>query len=301
MHKEYEHIWNDENFITNLKQLKLGTDLADQSENSNMDERLDESTTINVNGGSRMTNGKILFLEDLDNVSNGNNNLSQIDAKVSSITVDYKYDNNNYTTSYIETNHISTVSDSNGGEIYKNVFLNSNHIKSGGNFISNASIAGNPYAGLHHIQVIGGPNSEDDETILVESRSAVQMLNNQKAISISAQSSLTNIIDDCFFVDDALNCNVALNSPFSDENDVDGFTMTNGDGDCVMNKELLNKFHDRLEEIDDKIDNADFKTIWNHMLDEENLNDDMDNEEAATDSVEESTDNHDFNNVTAVK
>lgn len=295
MHKEYEYIWGDENFIINLKQLKLSTDLGDQSENSNMDERMDE-IAVNVNGGG-ITNGKMLFIEDLDTISNGNN-LSQLDAKVSSVTVDYKYDNNNYTTSYIETNHISAC-DSNGGEIYKNVFLNSNHIKSG-NFISNASITGNPYNGLHHIQVIGGPNSEDDETILIESHSAAaQMLNNQKAINISTQSSLTNIIDDCFFVDDALNCNVALNSPFSDENDVDGHY--NGDGNCVMNKELLNKFHDRLEEIDDKIDNADFKTIWNHMLDEENLNDDMDNEETATDSVEESTDNHDFNNVTAVK
>lgn len=291
-HKDLEHIWSSDNFVAKLKQHKIESDTLEQSENSNMDEKNDDS---NADG---ITNGKFLFIEHLDSIQNGNN--ITIDAKDSTVTVvDYinakqSIDNNNYA-AFIE-NNISTA-DLSGGEIYKNVFLSSNHIKSGNtNYVTTAPIAVSTLNGLHHIQVIG-QSSEDDETILIESRDANQMLSNPKA-----QSSLNNIIDDCFFVDDALNCNVALNSPFSSDTDVDGFTMTNGTNDCVMNKELLNKFHDRLEEMDEKIDNADFKTIWNHMLDEDNLNDDIDdNEEAATDSVDECNETTDFNNVTAVK
>lgn len=95
-----------------------------------------------------------------------------------------------------------------------------------------------------------------------------------------------NIIDGCFFVDDTLN--VGLNSPFSSDNDVDGFIMSNASENTTMNKELLNKFHDRLEEMEEKIDNADFKLFWNEMSDDDNINDDIEDE--VDDEEEEETD-----------
>lgn len=138
----------------------------------------------------------------------------------------------------------------------------------------------------HPIQAIS--NTSEDEMSLLEASSTVNLAvgNNpkQSVVNMATQASLNNIIDDCFFGDDALNCNVVLvHSPFSSDNDVDGFTMNNENGDCVMNKELLNKFHDRLEEMEEKVDSTDFKTIWDHVLDEDNLNDDM-----CTDDIDES-------------
>lgn len=81
-----------------------------------------------------------------------------------------------------------------------------------------------------------------------------------------------NIIDNCFFVDDTLNCNV-LHSPFSSDNDVDGFIIANSNEGSASNKELLNKFHDRLEEMEEKIDNAEYKLYWNGESDEDNMDD----------------------------
>lgn len=94
-----------------------------------------------------------------------------------------------------------------------------------------------------------------------------------------------NIIDGCFFVDDTLN--VGLNSPFSSDNDVDGFIMSNPNENTTMNNELLNKFHDRLEEMEEKLDNADFKLFWNEMSDDDNIQDDIEDE---VDDEDEETD-----------
>lgn len=137
---------------------------------------------------------------------------------------------------------------------------------------------------VHGVQATS--NTSDDEMSLLDSGSNVDLGcdRKQSVVNMAAQATLNNIIDDCFFGDDALNCNVVLvHSPFSNDNDVDNFTMNNANGDCVMNKELLNKFHDRLEEMEEKVDNTDFKTIWNHVLDEDNLNDDI-----CTDDIDES-------------
>lgn len=300
-HKDFEHMWNNPKFIAELKKLKSANAIEcfDQSENSNLDEKNDDSNT------DGMSNGKFFLIEHLNGPQQNRNNI-EIDVKDSTVTVvDYlnakqSIDNNNYTT-FIENNHISTTD-------LTNVFLSTNHLKAGDDnvIVSNQSIAVNSLNGLHHsIQSIG-QSSEDDDTILIEHRgcSGAQMyVTNQKAPNANGtQANLTTIIDDCFFGEDALNCNVGLHSPFSSDNDVDGFTMTNGNNDCVMDKELLNKFHDRLEEIDEKIDNTDFKAIWNHMLDEENLNDDIDdNDETVTDSVDETTETNDYNNITVVK
>lgn len=128
--------------------------------------------------------------------------------------------------------------------------------------------------------------SEDELTLLDSNSTVVDLVGQQKqsVVNMAAQASLNTIIDDCFFGEDALNCNVVLvHSPFSDDNDVDGFAMNNENGDCVMSKELLNKFHDRLEEMEEKVDSNDFKTIWDHVLDEDNLNDDI-----CSDDIDES-------------
>ena len=68
------------------------------------------------------------------------------------------------------------------------------------------------------------------------------------ATSTTRDDITNNIIDDCFFVDESLNCNV-LASPFSSDNDVDGFLIANANNGDQTYKELLNKFHDRLEEM----------------------------------------------------
>lgn len=135
---------------------------------------------------------------------------------------------------------------------------------------------------VHNMHTIPIPTtshvSEDEMTLLDSNSTVVDIVGNQKQsmVNINTQASLNTIIDDCFFGEDALNCNVVLvHSPFSSDNDVDGFTMNNENGDCVMNKELLNKFHDRLEEMEEKADSNEFKAMWNHVLDEDNLNDDI--------------------------
>lgn len=85
----------------------------------------------------------------------------------------------------------------------------------------------------------------------------------------TATSTTDYIIDNCFFAEDALNCNV-LHSPFSSDNDVDGFIIANSNEGSTSNKELLNKFHDRLEEMEEKIDNSEYKLYWNGESDEDN-------------------------------
>lgn len=159
------------------------------------------------------------------------------------------------------------------GEIYKNVFLS-----------GDSETPSNMMANTHALQAINTPS--EDEMSLLDGASTVELIDGsrkQSVVTMANQASLHNIIDDCFFGDDALNCNVVLvHSPFSDDNDVDGFSMNNENG--VMNKELLNKFHDRLEEMEEKVDSTDFKTIWDHVLDDDNLTD-GDN---LTDDIDES-------------
>lgn len=164
------------------------------------------------------------------------------------------------------------------GEIYKNVFLSSDP--------KMASIDRTAFITSHPVRAIS--NTSEDEMSLLGAESTVELINDnrkQSVVNLTTQANLNNIIDDCFFGDDALNCNVVLvHSPFSSDNDVDGFTMTNENGGCVMNKELLNEFHDRLEEMEEKVDSNDFKTIWDHVLDEaSDLNDDI-----CTDDIDES-------------
>lgn len=162
------------------------------------------------------------------------------------------------------------------GEIYKNVFLSGD--------TKTPPITPTLLSNVHTIQPTS--NTSEDEMSLLEAGSTVDLVDHRKqsVVNMTTQASLNTIIDDCFFGDDALNCNVVLvHSPFSSDNDVDGFTMNNENGDCVMNKELLNKFHDRLEEMEEKVDSTDFKTIWDHVLDEDNLNDDI-----CTDDIDES-------------
>lgn len=146
-------------------------------------------------------------------------------------------------------------------EIYKNVFL------------SGDTNTPPMMDTSHNIQI--NSNTSEDEMNLLDSGSTGD--NRKSLVNMTTQASLNNIIDDCFFGDDALNCNVVLvHSPFSD-NDVDGFAMNNENGD------FLNKFHDRLEEMEEKVDHTDFKTIWDHVLDDDNLNDDM-----CTDEIDDS-------------
>lgn len=163
-------------------------------------------------------------------------------------------------------------------DIYQNVFL-------GGD--TNTTIIAAPAMIVNNVHTIPTTShASEDEMTLLDANSSVDMVGNQKqsVVNMAAQASLNTIIDDCFFGEDALNCNVVLvHSPFSDDNDVDGFTMNNENGSCVMNKELLNKFHDRLEEMEEKVDSNDFKTIWDHVLDEDNLNDDI-----CSDDIDES-------------
>lgn len=133
------------------------------------------------------------------------------------------------------------------------------------------------------------PHARNDRT----ARAASEQLphttsaNPRTMAGTSDEVNVNNIIDNCFFVDDTLNCNVVLHSPFSSDTDVDGFIMSNSNEGNTMNKELLNKFHDRLEEMEEKIDNNDFKVFWNEMLDDEN---DVNDEHAHDELEDASTD-----------
>lgn len=160
-------------------------------------------------------------------------------------------------------------------DIYQNVFLSGD---------TKASLMTAPTMIVNNVHNIPTTSHvSEDEMTLLDTNSIVGA-QKQSVVNMTTQSNLNTIIDDCFFGEDALNCNVVLvHSPFSSDNDVDGFTMSNENGDCVMNKELLNKFHDRLEEMEEKVDSNDFKTIWDHVLDEDNLNDDI-----CSDDIDES-------------
>lgn len=217
--------------------------------------------------------------------------------------------NNNYG-SLSDGHTLNVVDDRGDNEIYKNVFFNSNAktYSTGPNanvqFESTTPpMTPNSMIGLHQMKVAGNKQEKNGMDIPLGIDAGEQKPEN--SINMVNQANLNSIIDDCFFVDDALNCNVVLNSPFSSDNDVDGFTMTDTNDDCAMNKELLNKFHDRLEEMEEKIDSTDLKAIWNHMLDEDNLNDDIavdDNDETIVDGVDETiAENNEFTNITAVK
>lgn len=215
--------------------------------------------------------------------------------------------NNNYGSLSENIHTLNVIDDRGSNEIYKNVFFSSNTKNCSATTTPNCQFTSNTppmtpnsIIGLHQLKVVDKNG--------IEMQTEYDNGDQQKpatTINLVNQANLNSIIDDCFFVEDALNCNVGLHSPFSSDNDVDGFAMNDTNDDCGMNKELLNKFHDRLEEMDEKIDSTDLKAIWNHMLDEDNLNDDIaadDNDENITDSVEENlAENSEFTNITAVK
>lgn len=88
-----------------------------------------------------------------------------------------------------------------------------------------------------------------------------------------------------------MNCNGMLNSPFSSDNDVDGFIIANSNEGSTSNKELLNKFHDRLEEIE-KIENSEYKLYWNGESEDDNEDDPIngvDDDDDAVDQTDAST------------
>lgn len=105
---------------------------------------------------------------------------------------------------------------------------------------------------------------------------------NSTAAGATSTADYVNIIDNCFFADDTLN---VLHSPFSSDNDVDGFIIGNSNGGNASNKELLNKFHDRLEEMEEKIDNSEYKLYWNGETDEENDDEAMNGGDVDEDDV----------------
>lgn len=110
------------------------------------------------------------------------------------------------------------------------------------------------------------------------------------------QPSLHHMIDDYFLVDDPLNCNAVLNSPFSSDQHDDDFKMSADDDKTMINNDLLNKFHDRLEEMEEKTESTSLTEIWNYMLvDEDHLTDDVCTGTAANaETVDENSTNFDF-------
>lgn len=137
-----------------------------------------------------------------------------------------------------------------------------------------------------------------------ESTSTSTINSNQKQLaggSANDDVTVNNIIDNCFFVDDTLNCNVVLHSPFSSDTDVDGFILSNSNEEHTMNKELLNKFHDRLEEMEEKIDNNDFKVFWNEMLDDDNDEQDDNANEELDDGIDDNSGGNNTNEFDCIQ
>lgn len=112
----------------------------------------------------------------------------------------------------------------------------------------------------------------------------------------SAQPSLDHMIDDYFLVDDPLNCSAVLSSPFSSDHHDDDFKLTADDDKAMINNDLLNKFHDRLEEMEEKTESTSLTEIWNYMLvDDDHLTDDVCTGNATNaDTVDDSSTNFDF-------
>lgn len=107
------------------------------------------------------------------------------------------------------------------------------------------------YDGEHVGRNIDQKSSSHMKSSPISFQSTSQSCQQKTTATGADEVNVNNIIDNCFFVDDTLNCNVVLHSPFSSDNDVDGFIMSNSiEGENTMNKELLNKFHDRLEEME---------------------------------------------------
>lgn len=102
------------------------------------------------------------------------------------------------------------------------------------------------------------------------------------------QPSLDHMIDDYFLVDDPLNCNAVL-SPF--DRDGDEFKMNADEDKAMINTDLLNKFHVRLEEMEEKTENPE---MWNYMLDDDHLTDDVSANCTAIDTLDENSANFDF-------
>lgn len=122
------------------------------------------------------------------------------------------------------------------------------------------------------------PNHRDNET---EPSFAMDMA--------PTQPSLDHMIDDYFLVDDPLNCTAVL-SPF--DRDGDEFKMTvDEDNKAMINTDLLNKFHVRLEEMEEKTENPE---MWNYMLDDDHLTDDVSANCTAIDAIDENSANFDF-------
>lgn len=126
--------------------------------------------------------------------------------------------------------------------------------------------------------------------VLLSAASSADTLIGQPQVINNNQSNNTdyaNIIDNCFFAEDTMNCNGMLNSPFSSDNDVDGFIIANSNEGSTSNKELLNKFHDRLEEIE-KIENSEYKLYWNGESDDDNEDDAINGVDDEDDTVDQS-------------
>lgn len=115
----------------------------------------------------------------------------------------------------------------------------------------------------------------------------------------STQPSLEHMIDDYFLVDDPLNCNAVLNSPFNSDRDGDDFKISSDGDKNMINNDLLNKFHDRLEEMEEKTENTSLTEIWNYMLvDDDHLTDDVcAGNEPNTDPIDDNSANFDFCSV----
>lgn len=179
---------------------------------------------------------------------------------------------------------------------------------------------GSPYDVEHLARNIVTKSSSNIKSPPTSYQSTSQSCQAKSTIAGADDVNVNSIIDNCFFVDDTLNCNVVLHSPFSSDNDVDGFIMSNSiEGENTMNKELLNKFHDRLEEMEQKIDNSDFKILWNQMLDDDDnengidqMADDDDELHGRNETnsngmdvgaIDDSNDtnNVDFNNIASIK
>lgn len=176
------------------------------------------------------------------------------------------------------------------------------------------------YDGDHSRRGVDANSASNTKLPPTSFQSTSQSCHTKSAAAAGADDvNVNNIIDNCFFVDDTLNCNVVLHSPFSSDNDVDGFIMSHSiEGESTMNKELLNKFHDRLEEMEQKIDNSDFKILWNQMLDDDDnengidqMADDDDDLHGRNETngsgmevtIDDSNDtnNVDFNNIASIK
>lgn len=300
LHKEHKAIWNDSKFIANLKQRTGYPSNTQQSENVNNSElNLMESIDTEVidNNYSIIENINFATKHTLNShcpdftETNPLNDLEMM-REEQQLTQDKLYENSNHN-SATETDVILNIGNS---ELHEITFIERNKLK----LLSNNDFERNT------IPMTSNMINTDDKSQIIRCIEDDEANANYKmsCVNMTTQASLENIIENYFFTDENLNCNAVLHSPFSSDNDADGFIMTNGDEKCTTNNELLNKFHDRLEEMEEKIDNTSFKAIWNHMLvEDDDLHDGMIDPaiETVADVVDDNSANNDFPSVTTVK